>query len=90
MTIPLPSLWLWGLLPGPREVFVVAMLVLVLFGKSRVARRGLPRLIRPWTSRTPGHAGLDWLADRWFAVAVVAVATWVVTWMIVANGPPGR
>ena len=97
MTIPLPSLWLWGLLPGPREVLLVALVVVALYGRSETVRRALPRVLRPWTTRPLGAKDRPvqaWLADRWFVViaaaAAAAVAAWVVTWMVVAQGPPGR
>lgn len=92
MTIPLPPFWLWGLLPGPREIILVALVVAALYGRSETVRRGLPRLLRPWTDRTRRPSGSNWLADRWFVVvasaAAAAVAAWIVTWMVVAQGPP--
>ena len=97
MTIPSASFWFWGLLPGPRELILVALVVVALYGRSESVRRGLPRLIRPWTSRpvrAKGHPARGWLADRWFIVvasaAAAAVAAWIVTWMIVVQGPPDR
>ena len=97
MTMHPPSLWLWGLLPGPREVILVALVVVALYGRSPTVRRALPRVLRPWTTRpdrAKGRPAQGWLADRWFivvaAAAASAVAAWVVTWMIVAQGPPVR
>ncbi len=88
--------WLWGLLPGPREWVLVAMVVVALYGRSETARRGFARLVRPWTTlpnRATGPLKLGWLADRWFLIvamaASAAVAAWVVTWMNVIHRPPG-
>ena len=88
--------WLWGFLPGPREWVVLALVVVALYGRSEMARRGFARVVRPWTTRPVGASGRpqpDWLADRWFlivaAVASAAVAAWVVTWMTVVHRPPG-
>jgi hypothetical protein len=88
--------WVVGLLPGPREVFLVALVVLALYGRSELARRGFARLFRPWTTRPAGANGVSkpsWLSDRWFLliaiVASAAVAAWVVTWMTVVHRPPG-
>ncbi len=89
--------WLWGLLPGPREWALVAIVVVALYGRSETARRGFARLARPWTTRPDRSTGwprLGWPADRWFLVvaasAAAAVAAWVVTWMTVIHrpGPP--
>ncbi|WP_435009847.1 hypothetical protein P12x_001072 [Tundrisphaera lichenicola] len=86
--------WLWGLLPGPREWVLVAMVVVALYGRSEVARRGFARVLRPWTTRPPGATGQatpGWLNDRWFLVVAVsaaaAVAAWVVTWMTIVHQP---
>ena len=95
MTSPVFLGWLWGLLPGPREWLLVAMVVVTLYGRSGMARRGFTRAVRPWTTRPGGPAGSParaWLADRWFVVAAAAaagVAAWVVTWMTVVHRPPG-
>jgi len=94
----LPLGWLWGLLPGPREWLLVALVVVALYGRSETARRGFARAVRPWTTRPSGPKGRPaawgWLADRWFvavaASAAAAVAAWVVTWMNVVHRPPGR
>ncbi len=88
--------WLWGFLPGPRELALLALVVVALYGRSDLARRGFARVVRPWTTRPPGAKGepkLAWLDDRWFLVvgliASAAVAAWVVTWMIIVHRPPG-
>jgi hypothetical protein len=87
--------WLWGFLPGPRELALVALVVVALYGRSETARRGFARLARPWTTR-PGETSATnpaRLADRWLlvvtAIASAAVAAWVVTWMTVVHRPPG-
>ncbi len=97
MTILLASFWIWGFLPGPRELVLVALVVVALYGRSETVRRGLPRVLRPWTTRparAKGDAARGWLADRWFIVvasaAAAAVAAWIVTWMVVVQGPPNR
>ena len=88
--------WLWGLLPGFREWVLVAIVAVALYGRSELARRGIARLVRPWTtrpSRATGSTRPSWMADRWFllaaAIASAAVAAWVVTWMNVVHRPPG-
>jgi hypothetical protein len=89
--------WFWGFLPGPREWALVALVVVALYGRSELARRGFARVVRPWTTRPSGATGKPtprppWWADRWFlivaAVASAAVAAWVVTWMTVVHRPP--
>ena len=98
MTIPVSPLgWLWGILPGLREWFLVAPVVVALYGRSETARRGFARAVRPWKTRPDGAKGRPpsrWLSDRWLlvvaAVASAAVAAWVVTWMTVVHRPPGR
>jgi hypothetical protein len=90
--------WFWGFLPGPREWALVALVVVALYGRSELARRGFARVVRPWTTRPSGvmtgkpTPRPPWWADRWFlivaAVASAAVAAWVVTWMTVVHRPP--
>ena len=95
MTNPALIGWLWGFLPGPREWVLVGLVVVALYGRSELARRGFARVVRPWTTRPFGATGPQpsWLADRWFlivaAVASAAVAAWVVTWMTVVHRGPG-
>ncbi len=96
MTCPILLGWLWGLLPGPRELLLVALVVVTLYGRSETARHGFARLVRPWKARPDGAKGRpasSWMADRWFVVlaasAAAAVAAWVVTWMTVVHRPPG-
>ena len=96
MIPPIPMGWLWGLLPGPREWALVALVAFALYGRSETARRGFARAFRPWTTR-PASTGADgrsapaWLGDRWFLVvaasAAAAVAAWVVTWMTIVHRP---
>ncbi len=98
MTCPAPLGWLWGLLPGPRELALVALVVVALYGRSETARRGFARLVRPWTTRPSGAKGPPprpvWWADRWFlafvTIASAAVVAWIVTWMNVVHRPPGH
>jgi len=95
MNNPVLMGWLWGLLPGPREWVLVALVVVALYGRSETARRGFARVVRPWTTRpdsgASGRPAPAWLGDRWFLVvaasAAAAVAAWVVTWMTIVHRP---
>ena len=95
MNYPVLMGWLWGLLPGPREWVLVALVVVALYGRSETARRGFARVVRPWTTRpgsgASGRPAPAWLGDRWFLVvaasAAAAVAAWVVTWMTIVHRP---
>lgn len=95
MMNPVDWVRFWGFLPGPREWVLLAVAVVVLYGRSETARRGIVRVFRPWTTRpdrAQGRPRPDWRTDRWFllaaAVASAAVAAWVVTWMTVVHRPP--
>jgi hypothetical protein len=86
--------WFWGFLPGPREWALVLVVVVVLYGRSETARRGVARLVRPWTTRGGvGSPSSGWRpGDRWTliitAIASAAVAAWIVTWITVVRRPP--
>jgi hypothetical protein len=94
MTRPaLLSGWLWGFfLPGPRELALVVLVVIALYGRSILARGGK---IRPTAGRRlprrPGHRA--WVVERWpwafAAIASAAAAAWVVTRLTVPHRPPG-
>jgi hypothetical protein len=97
--------WLWAFLglPGLREVILVALVTLVLYGRSgmQIARRG--RGLHPWLSpirRTsaaaaranpsPAQGNSRW-GDRVFwslaIIAATAVAAWVVTRTLIVAAP---
>jgi hypothetical protein len=89
----------WGLFgpPGLREVVVVALVALVLYGRSGVtrslSRTRYGRVLRPWMTAAHGATkpkARGW-GDRWFwllaATAVTAVAAWVVTRLLIAGAP---
>ena len=98
--------WLWaflGGLPGLREIALVALVTLLLYGRSglQVARRG--RGLPPWLlpirrtspsatrSHAPAPAGASRWGDRtfWFLaiIAATAVAAWVVTRTLIVGAP---
>jgi hypothetical protein len=97
--------WLWAFLglPGLREVLLVALVTLVLYGRSglQIARRG--RGLHPWLSpirrtsaaapraKPPTAQGTSRRGDRvfWFLaiVAATGVAAWVVTRTLIVAAP---
>jgi hypothetical protein len=95
-------LWGWGI-PGVRQLALMALVFLVLYGRTglQVARRGggLPPWLSPVIRRPapPGtrpqaQAPAPWRGgDRqfWFLVivAATAVAAWVVTRTLIVLGP---
>jgi hypothetical protein len=96
---------------GLKELVLIGLAVLVLYGRSGVSSNRYVRVIRPWLSpvRRPGYGprrgpgatpdadeagsnGRGWLrGDRlfWFLtiLAAAAVAAWVVTRVLIAEGP---
>ena len=98
--------WLWGFLgglPGSREVALLVVVALVLYGRSglQVARRGhgLPPWLSPVRRTSPSAArtratlatgGSRW-GDRsfWFLaiVAAAAVAAWIATRTLIVSAP---
>lgn len=78
---------------GPRQIFLVLVVALVLYGRSGVLRSRSLRWLQPWTDdprqkatgpETSGKPAMGWTsADRayWFLVivAATAVAAWIVT-----------
>jgi hypothetical protein len=80
----------WGFLPGPRELVLVAVVVVLLYGRSPLARRLLGRLgrvTRGGVKRLADRPGFRWFSGRWgwvvVALATLAMTAWVATWITV-------
>ena len=86
---------------GLKELVLIGLAVLVLYGRVGLSSNPYVRAVRPWLSptRRPGYGpatkskpglGLG-RGDRlfWFLtiVAAAAVAAWVVTRILIARGP---
>ena len=102
--IGLGAVWAFLGLPGLREIALVVLVALVLYGRSglrstqhiRVPRLWLAAGRRPVPPSTPGRParGLK-LEDRAFWIlaitAATAVVAWMVTRMMIVGGPgPAR
>lgn len=91
---------IWAML-GPRTLAVIAVVALVLYGRSGVLRSPVARAFWPWPmppARRPGPApaapGSAWrLNDRtfWFltVIAASAVAAWIVTRTLIVSTSAG-
>jgi hypothetical protein len=102
--IGLGAVWAFLGLPGLREIALVVLVALVLYGRSglrstqyvRAPRLWLAACRRPVSPPTPGRpARGSKLEDRAFWVlaitAATAVAAWIVTRMMIVSGPgPAR
>lgn len=85
---------------GLKELVLIGLAVLVLYGRSGVGSNRYVRAVRPWLSptRRPGYnppataPAKAWRGDRlfWFLtiLAATAVAAWVVTRVLIAAGGP--
>jgi hypothetical protein len=92
------AIWAFLGLPGLRELILVALVTLVLYGRSGLVRARQVRTLRRWAtlprrpSPSSGAAPKDSkLADRCFWVlaitAATAVAAWIVTRMVFIAPP---
>ena len=90
----------WGFLglPGLREMVLIALVALILYGRSGLQHHPYARLLRPWVSRPrrvpptpPGRRTGSKLGDRAYWIlaitAATAVAAWIVTRMLIAGAP---
>jgi len=97
------SVWAFLGLLGLREIVLLALVVLALYGRSGLRDTRHARFLRPWRSvrrpppsSTPGRVpGVSKPGDRAFWVlaitAATAVAAWIVTRMMIVGGPgPSR
>ena len=87
-----PSTRIWAIVPGIREIILVILVVVALYGRSGKVRSGRFFSSGGWTNRPSGRkppAAFLWLMDRWWLVlatlAGVGVAAWVTTSWIVAR-----
>jgi len=79
---------------GPREFIVVALVALVLYGRSGVLTTKQVRKLRPgqhlrrhWARTLPGFSNLGDRLFWFFAItAATAVAAWIVTRALVSQG----
>ncbi|WP_435016601.1 hypothetical protein TA3x_004174 [Tundrisphaera sp. TA3] len=83
MNIPMIWGWIWAILPGSREWALMAIVTLVLFGRSPSLRRRAVRWARPWRDgdRIPETRTLILVA-----VVTAALTASLMTWM--QSGPP--
>ncbi len=89
--IGLGAVWAFLGFPGLREIVLVALVALVLYGRSGLRYTRHARALRPWltTGRrgasppTPGRAPqVSKLTDRAFWVLAIAAATAVAAWIV--------
>src|SRR4051812_20788587 len=90
---------LWAML-GPRSMVVIAVVTLVLYGRSGVLRTTRARTVWSWLSpvrRTPGPAAAPQAGRRtirgdrtfWFLtiLAAAALTAWIVTRTLIVTAP---
>ena len=92
------AVWAFLGLPGLREILVVAVVTLLLYGRSGLLMHRRFQALRPWLGParrepprpTPAHRGVGanaGLGDRVFwalaLTAAAAVAAWIATRMII-------
>lgn len=89
MNIPITMGWVWAILPGSREWALLALVALVLFGRSPGLRRRVARWGRPWRDGGKDERkGYDNLTLILVAVVSAAFAAWLATWMTLGQRLP--
>ena len=83
-----PSTRLWALVPGLRELMLVGLVVVALYGRTTKlgkARRRLPRawFVRPRVRTQP--RALRWIVDRWMLVFALLAGAGVVAWVATSS-----
>jgi len=90
---------IWALVPGIRELVLLALVVVALYGRTNQVRQSrffapLSRLVRPSGRGRRWPVFSQWLVDRWLLVlavlAGVGVLAWVATSFRVVQAWAGR
>ena len=81
---------IWGIVPGIREVVLVAMVVVALYGRTHRVRQSrffgsLGRLVRSSGRGRSQPAILRWLVDRWLLVFTLLAGAGVLAWVATSS-----